>query len=160
MVTGRFPYSGRNYKELVDNIATLEPVPPHVHNPLVSSSFEDIILKAIEKDPDQRFLGAAEFAAHLSMFQTLYDDEGIPSMITQLPEEVREKIRDSARHKARESNGVYREDALEEKIAAITPLLDEISSGDILTKGICSDEIMIDLTYPDSSSDDPPSKPG
>ena len=160
MVTGRFPYSGRNYKELVDNIATLEPVPPHVHNPLVSGSFEEIILKAIEKDPDQRFLGAAEFAAHLSMFQTLYDDEGMPSMITRLPEEVREKIRSSARHKARESNGVYREDALEEKIAAITPLLDEISSGDILTKGICSDEIMIDLTYPDSSSDDPPSKPG
>lgn len=155
MVTGRFPFSGRNYNELVANIATKEPVPPHVFNPLVSGGFEDIILKAIEKDPGRRFLNAAEFAAHLSNFQTLHDDKGIPSLITRLPEETRAKIREESAQKAGTSHSEYREDALEKKMAAIDPLLDEISSGEILTKEIPSDEIRIELTYPGPSSPQP-----
>lgn len=114
MATGGFPYEASNVNELFHRIIHQEPIPPHVQNPAVLGSFEDLILKALAKNPDDRFINAAEFAAHLSLFQTMYDDEGIPSLITQLPPELLKNIR---------NNGAYR--------SADTPA-EEISINDIL----------------------------
>ena len=62
MVTGRFPYdiSGAAV-EALENIQRAEPVRPRKIISKIDSDIETIILKALDKDPNQRYQSAAEF---------------------------------------------------------------------------------------------------
>ena len=93
MITGRLPIEGKNYNELLANIATLAPVPPHSYFPEISKDLEAVILRALEKDPSLRFSSATDFSAHLSLLQDRDIDDSIPSLVAKLPPDTLERIR-------------------------------------------------------------------
>jgi serine/threonine protein kinase len=93
MVTGSLPFDAENYNSLIIAITSEEPIPPRFYRPELSTVLEDIILKAIEKDPNRRFQSAAEFAAHLMILKGF--ETSVPSFVAAIPDDVMQKIRDS-----------------------------------------------------------------
>jgi serine/threonine protein kinase len=68
MVTGRHPFEEKNYNKIIVSILTREPEPPSVLNRDLPLDFEAIILKAMRKEPYNRFQTAAEFAGEIKRF--------------------------------------------------------------------------------------------
>lgn len=61
LVTGKLPFYGERM-DLLALHSSSEPPAPHSINKNVPAAIEDVVLKALEKDPDDRFAGAAEMA--------------------------------------------------------------------------------------------------
>ncbi|MCS7244656.1 MAG: serine/threonine protein kinase [candidate division WOR-3 bacterium] len=61
-LTGQLPFKGNDIWELQRKIFTEPPIPPSHHNPNVPKSLDDIVLKALNKIPSERFQTAYEFA--------------------------------------------------------------------------------------------------
>ncbi len=64
-VTGASPFPGHSLGEISDAVLHKHPVPPTRLNPDLPLAFEQIVLKALEKDPDLRYQSAAEMRADL-----------------------------------------------------------------------------------------------
>lgn len=60
MATGLHPFRGETEGKTVENIALKSPVPLRTINAAVPVEFEKLVLKALEKDPKNRFSTAAE----------------------------------------------------------------------------------------------------
>lgn len=69
MVTGRSPFSASVPALVHDGILNRTPTPPTQLNPEVSSRFEDIILKALEKERELRYQTALEMRTDLIRLQ-------------------------------------------------------------------------------------------
>ena len=65
MVTGRRPFKEAQSSRLIDSILHHEPVPPRSINPQISAELERIILKCLEKSPDDRYQAARELEVDL-----------------------------------------------------------------------------------------------
>ena len=65
MVTGQCPIRGNSEYEIMAAHLAISPPPPIELNPFLPPALSAIVLKAIEKRPDNRFQTAAEFRAHL-----------------------------------------------------------------------------------------------
>jgi serine/threonine-protein kinase len=65
MLTGRVPFDGDNAVAIAMKQVGEEPPVPSTINPRVSPALDAIVLKALAKDPAQRFQSAAEMAAAL-----------------------------------------------------------------------------------------------
>lgn len=65
MVTGQRPFNGRSIPELTHTIIAGAPVPPKQLNPEVAPELEQIVLKALAKDRQQRFEDAGAMAQAL-----------------------------------------------------------------------------------------------
>jgi len=63
MVTGHLPYSGSTHYEIIHNKLSVDPLPPSVVNPDIESplEFEALVLKALARDPDERYASMSEF---------------------------------------------------------------------------------------------------
>ncbi len=61
LVTGKMPFDGEHLGEIVHKIVHLEPVLPRKINNQISPDLEFVILKALEKNPEDRFGSMAEF---------------------------------------------------------------------------------------------------
>jgi WD40 repeat protein/serine/threonine protein kinase len=61
-------YNGRNREEVLRQIAFEEPRPPRRLNPAVPVELETIVLKAMAKNPQERFASARELADDLGRF--------------------------------------------------------------------------------------------
>lgn len=68
LVTLRPAVAGQDAAELLRVIAGVEPVPPRTLAPHVPRSLDAIILKALAKDPDDRYENAGELADDLERF--------------------------------------------------------------------------------------------
>jgi serine/threonine protein kinase len=68
LVTLRPAFEGRDQLELIRRIEHDPPVRPREHDPRISRDLETIILKALAKDPADRFASAAEMAEDLHCF--------------------------------------------------------------------------------------------
>jgi serine/threonine protein kinase len=68
MLTLIQPFSGKDVAVILRNILTKDPLPPTRLNPRVPRDLETIVLKAIEKDPDQRYQTAEELSDDLRRF--------------------------------------------------------------------------------------------
>ena len=55
LTTGRMPFDGEHLGEIVHRIAHLNPVPPRHLNAQITPDLEAVILKALEKSPEDRF---------------------------------------------------------------------------------------------------------
>jgi len=66
LVTGRLPFSGKTPAQIVYSLLNEEPKEPKELNTQISDSLNQLILTALNKIPEQRFVSAQEFAAHLS----------------------------------------------------------------------------------------------
>ena len=67
-LTGRAPFQGQSYAQLVHQIVFEEPVAPRLLNPDVPSELEAIALKCLEKDWRQRYATAHELAKDLARY--------------------------------------------------------------------------------------------
>lgn len=65
MITGTLPFPGRSAPELLEAILTKQPVAPVRLNQKVPAKLEEIIYKALEKDPGVRYQHASEMRADL-----------------------------------------------------------------------------------------------
>lgn len=68
LLTGTFPYNGDNVATIISKIMQSEAEPPSLHNPKIPHDLDEIVLKAIAKDPDERFQRASELADALNEF--------------------------------------------------------------------------------------------
>ena len=70
MATGRRPCEETLPSRLIDAIVRERPVPPRLLNPKISSELERIILKCLEKEPENRYQSAKELEVDLRRLQT------------------------------------------------------------------------------------------
>ncbi len=62
MVTGKTPFSGDNPFLLMNDRVLNNPVPPREVNPEITPQLQEIIYRALERDPKSRYASAREFA--------------------------------------------------------------------------------------------------
>lgn len=66
MLTGERPFTGPNDAAVMRAVLSDAAIPPSRLNPEVSPALEQVVLRALAKQPDQRFASARAFAAALS----------------------------------------------------------------------------------------------
>lgn len=67
-VTGERPFRGESTYELLHAIATASVEPPSRCNPALPAAFDEVVLRALARDPEQRFADLDEFAGVLMNF--------------------------------------------------------------------------------------------
>jgi serine/threonine protein kinase len=65
MLTGKVPFTGSNAFTIMNDRLLNNPVPPREIDPLISPQLQEIIYRAIERDPGKRYQSAREFANDL-----------------------------------------------------------------------------------------------
>jgi eukaryotic-like serine/threonine-protein kinase len=66
MLTGKEPFSGPNPFAIMNDRLLNNPVPPRHVNPTISPELQEIIYRALERDPKNRYPSAREFAHDLA----------------------------------------------------------------------------------------------
>jgi serine/threonine-protein kinase len=62
MLTGRLPFTGNNPFLIMNDRLTNSPVPPREIDPAISPAMQEVIYRALERDPKNRYATAREFA--------------------------------------------------------------------------------------------------
>ncbi len=65
MLTGRVPFTGSNPMQVINDRLLNYPTPPSVLEPSISPQLQEVIYRAIERDPANRYRRASEFAHDL-----------------------------------------------------------------------------------------------
>jgi tetratricopeptide (TPR) repeat protein len=65
MVTGRSPFTGSTSAAIAGAILHAQPLPPRTLRPEATEPLEDAVLRALEKDPEDRYQSAADLRADL-----------------------------------------------------------------------------------------------
>ncbi len=65
MVTGKVPFTGSNAFVIMNDRLLNNPVPPREINPEISPQLQEIIYRALEREPKNRYASAREFAHDL-----------------------------------------------------------------------------------------------
>jgi len=65
MLTGKVPFTGSNAFTIMNDRLMNNPVPPREIDPSISPELQEIIYRAIEREPSQRYQSAREFARDL-----------------------------------------------------------------------------------------------
>jgi serine/threonine protein kinase len=65
MLTGRVPFTGPNPFVIMNDRLLNSPIPPREIDPEISPQLQEIIYRAIERDPKRRYASAREFAKDL-----------------------------------------------------------------------------------------------
>src|SRR6201981_3718605 len=69
MVTGEKPFPGQNITTVIYKIVNEEPVPPRQLNPSIHQGISAVVMKALEKDPDQRYQSCREMLEDLRSYR-------------------------------------------------------------------------------------------
>ena len=81
MLVGEVPFSDQSTPAVLVKQLKERPQRPSLKNPAVPPALEEIALRCLEKDPDQRFQTADEFAAALNdASATLHDDAAMAAL--------------------------------------------------------------------------------
>ena len=62
MLTGKVPFTGPNAFVIMNDRLLNNPVPPREIDPAISPRLQEIIYRALERDPSKRYASAREFA--------------------------------------------------------------------------------------------------
>jgi serine/threonine protein kinase/TPR repeat protein len=65
ILCGAPPFTSTGFGELISMHLTAQPAPPRSHNPAISEALEAVILRALAKNPDDRFATIGELQAAL-----------------------------------------------------------------------------------------------
>jgi serine/threonine protein kinase/formylglycine-generating enzyme required for sulfatase activity len=68
IITGRAPFGGRSVREVLDRVIADEPAPPMRHHPELSPALQAICLKAMAKNPTERYATAALLAQEVRRY--------------------------------------------------------------------------------------------
>jgi serine/threonine-protein kinase len=79
MVTGQRAFRGAPASRLIDAILHQSPLPPHTVNTRLSPELEHIILKCLEKDPENRYQSAKELSVDLRRVTARSSHSALPS---------------------------------------------------------------------------------
>jgi len=66
MLTGTVPFNGSNAFAIMNDRVLNAPIPPRHRNPAVTPQLQEILYRALERDPRNRYASAREFAWDLS----------------------------------------------------------------------------------------------
>ncbi|MCO5168804.1 MAG: protein kinase [Planctomycetes bacterium] len=99
-LTGRVPFSGDSFPELVRCVLQDEPAAPRRLNPRIAPDLEAIVLQCLEKDPARRYASAGRLADDLARFLAGEAVHARP------PSAVRRAARRVLRHRALVTGGV------------------------------------------------------
>lgn len=66
MLTGKLPFTGSNPMQVMNDRLLNYPVPPTVLNSAISPQLQEVIYRALERDPKNRYAKASEFAHDLA----------------------------------------------------------------------------------------------
>ena len=69
MLTGRLPFVGSNFTEIIVSILTDPPFSPAKANPLFPATAEPVLMRVLDKDPSKRFQNSAEFIEALKLLE-------------------------------------------------------------------------------------------
>ena len=78
MLTGRLPYDGDTPVAIILKHVREPLTPPSVFNPNIPPALEQIVMKAMAKDPEARYQSAAEMLADLNAFAAQLNQLGVP----------------------------------------------------------------------------------
>jgi serine/threonine-protein kinase len=79
MLTGRLPYDGDTPVAIILKHVREPLTPPSVFNPNIPPELERIVLKAMAKDPEERYQSAAEMLADLNAFAAQLGQTQLPA---------------------------------------------------------------------------------
>jgi serine/threonine-protein kinase len=65
MLTGRLPFTGSSPMEVMNDRLLNHPTPPTVIDPTISAQLQEVLYRALERDPQNRYARAQEFAHDL-----------------------------------------------------------------------------------------------
>lgn len=68
MLTGRSPFKGANFFEILEQVRTADPLAPSLLQPRVSRDLETICLKCLQKQPSRRYASADALAEELDRY--------------------------------------------------------------------------------------------
>lgn len=77
MLTGQVPFQGPNPFAIMNDRLSNNPVPPREVDPTISAQLQEIIYRALERDPRNRYASAHEFAWDLQH----QDQLGVPERV-------------------------------------------------------------------------------
>jgi len=66
MLTGKVPFTGRNASQVMNDRLLNNPIPPCELDPEISPQLQEIVYRALERDPARRYARAREFAWDLA----------------------------------------------------------------------------------------------
>ena len=66
MVSGKTPFEGPTALAVMNSRVANSPIPPREANPEISSQLQEVLYRALERDPQKRYSTAAEFAWDLT----------------------------------------------------------------------------------------------
>ena len=66
LLTGKMPFTGASPMQVMNDRLLNYPVPPAVLNPAISPQLQEVIYRALERDPKNRYAKAGEFAHDLA----------------------------------------------------------------------------------------------
>lgn len=69
ILTGQLPFYGSTFEDVLEQLQKNEPVPPRKRNRNVPRVLADICMKALSKDPGQRYSSARELAKDLHLYE-------------------------------------------------------------------------------------------
>lgn len=78
MVTGEKPFPGQNITTVIYKIVNEDPVPPRQIDPSIHPGISAVIMKALVKEPDQRYQSCREMLEDLRNYRTLAPAGGNP----------------------------------------------------------------------------------
>src|SRR5467141_3325699 len=71
MVTGEKPFPGQNITTVIYKIVNEEPVPPRQINPSIHAGISALVMRALEKEPDQRYQSCREMLEALRNYRSI-----------------------------------------------------------------------------------------
>jgi serine/threonine-protein kinase len=78
MVTGEKPFPGQNITTVIYKIVNEDPVPPRQIDPSIHPGISAVVMKALVKEPDQRYQNCREMLEDLRNYRSLAAGSGNP----------------------------------------------------------------------------------
>lgn len=92
LLTGSFPFTAETQEELLDNIRYREPRPPEFAEPALNPNSSRVLLKALSKDPENRFGSPTLFTTSLGKTLIREEQPEAPAVARTVPQPAATRV--------------------------------------------------------------------